>query len=231
MARRRSMKSFQAMSRSGKAGRDGAKRLNRGQTAREAKRGFVLVCEGRITEPRYFRAIRRARAGGGVAVQILEGVGVPMAVAKRAVATAGNGQNRGKKPAGSGDRIWAVFDRDSHPEYEEAVALCERHGVEVARSDPCFELWLILHIEQYDKACSNDDVQRRLEALRPEYGRRGAKTLDFTALMDRVEKAEEHAAAQLQSRRQEGNPFGNPSTTVGRLTRAIREASGSSPPQ
>ena len=152
-----------------------------------------------------------------------------MAVAERAVDASRRQRARGAKRGG--DRVWAVFDRDSHPEYEEAVALCERHGVEVARSDPCFELWLILHIEKYDKPCSNSDAQRRLATLRPEYNRKGAKTADFTDLIRCVEDAEERAAMQLRLREQEGNPFGNPSTTVGRLTRAIREASGSSPPQ
>lgn len=202
--------------------------FERRRSVRDRRRRFVLFCEGRNTEPGYFRAIRRFCAGGVVAIRIVQGLGVPMAVAERAADE--RRQLRARGADRGGDRVWAVFDRDSHPEYEEAAALCERYGVEVARSDPCFELWLILHIEEYDKACGNSDVQRRLETLRPEYNRKGAKTLDFTALMDRVEKAEERAAAQLLSREQQGRPFGNPSTTVGRLTRAIREASGSSLP-
>lgn len=214
--------------RSRKDGRGDPIALERRLSVRDRRRRFVLFCEGLNTEPGYFRAIRRFCAGGAVAIQIAQGLGVPMAVAERAV-----DESRQRRAGAGRDRdcVWAVFDRDDHPEYREAVALCERHGVEVARSDPCFELWLILHVEKYDKACSNSDVQKRLETLRSEYDRKGAKTADFTDLIRRVEDAEERAATQLRLREQEGKPFGNPSTTVGRLTRAIREASGRPPPR
>ena len=67
-------------------------------------------------------------------------------------------------------------------------------------------------------------MQAALEALRPEYDAGGAKTPDCDDLVTRVEQAEQRAETQLQRREQEDNPFGNPSTTVGRLTRAIRGA-------
>ncbi len=120
--------------------------------------------------------------------------------------------------------MWAVFDRDDHPRFDEAVALCKSNGVCVARSDPCFELWLILHERDYDRACTRRDVQRKLASLRPEYDRDGAKTPDCADLIQRVEDAERRAEAQLQRRDEEGAPHGNPSSTAGRLTRAIREA-------
>jgi hypothetical protein len=33
-----------------------------------------------------------------------------------------------------GDQVWAVFDRDEHPNHESAIELCKRSGVGVARS-------------------------------------------------------------------------------------------------
>ena len=123
-----------------------------------------------------------------------------------------------------GDQVWAVFDRDEHPNFDHAVALCRSHGVGVARSDPCFELWLILHEGDYDQPCDRWRVQGELKRRRPEYDGDGAKTPDCGDLVRRVDKAEERAEAQLHRREEEGKPCGNPSTTVGRLTRAIREA-------
>ena len=216
------------MPRRGNAARGDAKNIKRRRRALPSKRGFVLFCEGRNTEPQYFNAIRLAHTGGAAIQPVPVRGGDPVVVTKRAVAE--KKKPRRQNTERSSDQVWVVFDREDHERFEEAVALCRSHDVCVPYSDPCFELWLILHIEKYDKACSNSDVQRRLETLRPEYNRKGAKTLDFTALMDRVEEAEERAAAQLLSREQQGTPFGNPSTTVGQLTRAIREASGSSPP-
>jgi hypothetical protein len=43
-------------------------------------------------------------------------------------------------------------------------------------------------------------------------------------MIARVEDAERRAANQLAQREKEGAPFGAPSTTVGQLTAAIREA-------
>ena len=122
------------------------------------------------------------------------------------------------------DEVWAVFDRDAHPNFSEAVTLCEQKGVKVARSDPCFELWLILHESNYDKACTRRDVQRVLESRRSEYDKDGAKTPDCDALVSHVADAERRGDDQLRRREEEGKPFGNPSTTVGRLARALREA-------
>lgn len=146
-----------------------------------------------------------------------------MTVAERAVDA--KDKHRKQKGPKRCDEFWAVFDRDDHPKYKDAKDLCRRKGICVAYSDPCFELWLILHTEAYDKACTRDDVQKFLENLHSQYDRKGAKKLNFTALMDRVEQAEKRAAELLQRRQQEGKPFGNPSTTVGHLTRAIRDAS------
>lgn len=42
------------------------------------------------------------------------------------------------------DQVWCVFDVD-HFEVAGAVVEARRKGIEVAVSNPCFELWLILH--------------------------------------------------------------------------------------
>ena len=184
-----------------------------------------MFCEGARTEPDYFTAIKRACANTLIAVEIVPAVGVPMTIAERAAEEAQTRRRRrGKRDSfEEGDQIWAVFDRDAHPRFEEAVRLCEQHGVEVARSDPCFELWLILHERDYDRPCDRHEAQREFERLRPEY--------DCDALVRRVEQAERRAEAQLRRREQECTPCGNPSTTVFRLTRAIRGADECARPQ
>ena len=57
------------------------------------------------------------------------------------------------------------MDRDTHPHFDKAMKLCEVEGVRVARSNPCFELWLILHYEHYDRPGTNKDVQRHQQPL------------------------------------------------------------------
>ena len=57
----------------------------------------------------------------------------------------------------------------------------------------------------------------------------GPKTPDCEDLIRRVEDAERRGDEQLRRREEEDNAFGNPSTTVGQLTTAIREAARHAP--
>ncbi|HEY8214760.1 MAG TPA: RloB family protein, partial [Methylocystis sp.] len=156
--------------------------------------------------------------------------GVPMSVAESAVARAkaeGLAKSSRRKPKNSfeeHDQIWAAFDRDRHPRFDEAVALCVSEGVRICRSNPCFEVWLILHETDYDKPDDHKAVCAHLRSLRPEYDPNGSKTCDFDEMIERVERAEARAEKLLTRREDQGAPFGRPSTTAGELTAAIREA-------
>ena len=210
-------------------GRRAIPNLKRGGPRREPKRRFTLFCEGKKTEPAYFKAIKRAYPSAQIEVRIEPGVGVPYTVAKKAVAFAKSEgltrySHRKKDSFEKDDEVWAVFDRDEHPHFQDAVALCEQLGVKVGRSNPCFELWLILHEKDYTQPNSRHQVQRVLQNLRPEYDKNRSKTPDCNELVTRVQVAERRGEQLLQSREQGGDPYGNPSTTVGRLCRAIREA-------
>jgi hypothetical protein len=156
-------------------------------------------------------------------------VGVPYTIAERASERARElglspVRRRRRDSYEEKDEIWAVFDRDKHPRINDAVKLCERHHVGVARSNPCFEIWLILHETDYDRPDSSRAVQGHLRSLRPEYDPSSRKLLDCGELVARIEAAEQRAEAQLARREAEGAPYGPPSTTVFLLTRAIRGA-------
>lgn len=212
-----------------KAGPGAISALKRRGPRREPKRRFTLFCEGRNTEPAYFKAIKRAYPSTQIYVRIERGVGVPHSVAEKAVAFAkseglARNSRRKKDSFEEGDEVWAVFDRDQHPRFQEAVARCEQHGIKLARSNPCFEVWLILHEQDYTKPNTRHQVQKVLQDLRPEYDKKGSKTLDFDDLVTRVQVAEQRGEKLLERCEKGGEPYGNPSTTVGRLCQAIREA-------
>jgi hypothetical protein len=56
---------------------------------------------------------------------------------------------------GAGDQFWLVLDTDhwiegSHlPNLVEVVKRCRQKGISVALSNPCFELWLLLHFADF----------------------------------------------------------------------------------
>ena len=217
-----------------KSGRRSLPDLKRRAARLEPRRRFVLFLEGSRTEPAYFDALRRACRGALIEIEPHPGAGVPHTIAEKAVERAQelglSPRSRRKKGSFEDrDRVWAVFDRDEHPRVDEAVELCRVHNIGVGRSDPCFELWLVLHEQDYDRPNDRHAMHAELKALRPEYDKDGAKTPDCDDLVARVDDAERRGEAQLRRRDLEGNPFGNPSTTVGRLTRAIRAAAQLAP--
>ena len=212
-----------------KRSRRSTPKLKRKNPRLEPKRRFILFCEGENTETEYFKAIRRICSSTLIAVETHGGVGVPYTIAEKAIEKAKSlgltPKSRRKKDSyEERDEVWAVFDRDEHHRFNEAVMKCEQQKVGVARSNPCFELWLILHEQDYDRAEDRHAMQKALAKLRQEYDPDGSKTPDCDDLVKRVEKAERHAERGLRNRETGGDPYGNPSTTVGRLTHAIREA-------
>ncbi|MDE0154153.1 MAG: RloB family protein [Gammaproteobacteria bacterium] len=203
--------------------------IQRRQSRREPKRRFFLFCEGKNTEPAYFHALKLTLTGTLITVETRPGVGVPKTIATEAVKFAQSQgltkkSRRKKNSFEENDEVWAVFDRDDHPNFDEAVSQCEANGVGVARSNPCFELWLILHERDYDRFDHRAAVQRELKKLRPEYDKRRGKIPDCDDLVTRVELAEERGKVLIERREEERKPHGNPSTTVGMLTCAIRIA-------
>lgn len=129
------------------------------------------------------------------------------------------------------DQIWAVFDKDDHPRFDEAVRLCEEKRVGVARSNPCFEVWLILHRADYDRPDHRDDVQTHLRSLCPEYDPGKGKLTDCRRLLGNLNEALHRARVQLNRRLNEGAAFGPPSTTVVDLIEAIQDAARLSAPK
>lgn len=206
--------------------------IRRQKSSRESKRHFFLFCEGKNTEPAYFSALKQTLTGALITVETKPGVGVPKTIATAAVNFAKSHgmtktSRRKRNSFEENDEVWAVFDRDEHPNYDEAISLCQANNVRVARSNPCFELWLILHERDYDRPDHRHAVQRKLKELRPEYDNRKRKIPDCDDLVTRVESAEERGKVLVERREEEGDPYGNPSTTVGILTRAIRIANES----
>lgn len=229
MGRYHSRARFPLLARSSRGRHRSVPDLKRSRPHREPKRRFILFCEGKKTEPAYFDAIKRACSSALIDVEIVPAVGVPYTIAESASQRArseglARSSRRRMNSFEETDQVWAVFDRDEHPRFNDAVMLCNQVGVHVARSNPCFELWLILHEQDHDRYETRQATQKLLEQIRPDYAREHGKAPNCDDLVTRVEQAEQRAQAQLARREDSGIPFGNPSTTVGHLTFQIREA-------
>lgn len=190
---------------------------------------FILICEGGNTEPAYFEALKQRHSNALISIEYDAPAGVPITIKDKVKARMSElVKERKHNPSARNDTVWAVFDRDEHLKVAEAIAGCEGAGAQVAYSNPCFEVWLILHHEDYHASDDHHQVQKRYEALDSSYDPTGSKVPNCGVLMDRVEIAEQRAENQCKCRDDEGARLGRPSTTVYKLTQAIREAAKNS---
>lgn len=197
--------------------------LKRRRAIRDPKQRFLIVCEGKNAEPRYFRALERL---SNTIIDVIAAAGTPDAIAKIAIREAEKrgviGRHRGKLAwYERTDEVWAVFDRDEHDHYEDAIRLCEENKICVGRSNPCFEIWLILHFQDFQKPDGRDAVLAHLCDIYPSYKAGKGREADFDQIIQNLDGAEKRAEAQLAKRKEEGSDFGPPSTTVFQLTKSI----------
>jgi len=197
--------------------------LKRRVAFRSPKIRITVVCEGKLTEPEYLTKLAR-HCGALITIDLIieRAAGVPMSVVDRAI------QLLPKKRVGKmdsfseRDQIWAVFDQDEHPRVAEAINKAETAGILVGYSNPCFELWLVLHFHDWNRPVHRNEIQTELCKLMPKYNPKKSKTVDFDAIKDGVPEAESRAKMLEHYRIAEGDSRGNPSTTFFKLTSQIR---------
>lgn len=189
------------------------------------RKKFILIAEGKNTEPDYFRAVQTFYRGTLIDIEIVDAAGVPKTIAEKAIVAKKTLKADSKHASWKQhDEVWAIFDRDEHPHVNDALHLCEQHGVGIAFSNTCFELWLILHFEDFNNLDDRHKVQKHLKKLCPEYDPSKGKRPNCEALMEYIPSAEARGYRQMQEREKEGDRWARPVTTVGELTAAIRRA-------
>lgn len=145
-------------------------RKDRLRSRKQAPANYLIVCEGKKTEPNYFNGLKRKineKYGRKVDVLIpnidVKGTGMnTTSLVKYAEKTV----NHANKVYG---QVWVVFDKDdySDEQFDEAVHNCNYN---VAWSNPNFELWLLAHFKKVNRYISKDDV---LEELNREFIKNG----------------------------------------------------------
>lgn len=123
-----------------------ARDLVRRQSSRESYDRVLVVCEGSKTEPNYLRELVDCLKLSSANVEVDGDSGSsPISVVQHA-----RRRNREERDKGDTyDRVFCVFDKDTHASYSQAVsesAISRPAGVfQAVPSVPCFEYWLLLH--------------------------------------------------------------------------------------
>lgn len=162
------------------------RQLRRKVTKEGRRAGYariLIVTEGSKTEPLYLEEIRAAYQLHSANVEVQPGqLGTaPIQVVRHAKQLFEEGDlQKGIRPR-SFDRVYAVFDRDDHDSYFDALNRAKALdgklrnddrqpvGFKAIASIPSFELWLLLHHEDVHAPIHRDEVMARLRQHIPGY--------------------------------------------------------------
>jgi hypothetical protein len=173
--------------------------LRRKPPIRELYDRILIVCEGKKTEPNYFEEIRKQARIPTAHICVLHSqLGTqPSQVVEYAVT-----QFNEKKKAF--EKVFAVFDRDDHTSYANAIARAESLDGKLENDEkkqvifkaivsvPSFELWLLLHYADIQSFHHRDRILYRLREHIPDYekGRYGLYALTQSLLIEATGRAE-----------------------------------------
>ena len=203
-------------------------RKDRLKSKRQAPANYLIVCEGKKTEPNYFNGLKK---------QINEKYGNKVDVLIPSIEVKGTGMNTTslvkytQKTVNHANKVygqvWVVFDKDdySDEQFNKAIENCD---YQVAWSNPNFELWLLSHLKKVNKYVSKDKV---LDELNREFQKNGLGNYNKNAsdIFEKVTKdGKLHTAIENCKQMEELNKNGqaserNPMTKVYKVVDGLKE--------
>lgn len=148
--------------------------LQRKHASRSAKKRILIVCEGKKTEPNYFKSFPIT----SVKVEIF-GDGFNT---KSLVVYAKKKSDQAKREKLPYDQVWCVFDRDSFSgeQFNTAIQMAKSYSFRVAYSNEAFELWYVLHFEHLTVGLSRGRyIEKLTQYLEKEYKKNSSEMYDI----------------------------------------------------
>jgi hypothetical protein len=194
----------------------GGKALKRTAAKRPELRTIMVFCEGVNSEPDYVRALKKLphiAENTALDLRIHPEQGVPLTLVTRAIE---------HKRDPEIDECWCLFDVEwpqHHPNLLEAVKLATSNNINLAVSNPCFELWLILHFQDHYGFVHTGPLQKLSRSLD---GRSG-KRIEASIYMPLRKKAARRAKNLDMRHDRDDTPFphDNPSSGMYKFLRAL----------
>ena len=191
------------------------KRLN---PRRTIKKTYLIVTNGEVTEPQYFQSYKFPN------LKIVHYGGSPLETMRKAVKIAGEQRKAQAKYA----NVWVIVDKDNYKEteFQQARKLAKQKNIDLIVSVPCFEIWLLWHLQECGSYLTTPQAQERFEqalsAILPaDQVRKRKKTEKSRKYLPndfpykQWEKAKERNDKIVRSK---GKLYPNPSSPVGEIT-------------
>ena len=200
--------------------RDRERRPARRDSYKDSKPIILIVTEGEVTEPEYLNGFVRAIKNSRVHIEVRGGVGVPKTIVEFAKERKREAEKRARREKDDNllyDEVWCVFDFDEHPNIPDAKQMARDNCIELAMSNPCFELWLWLHFADQPGMQHRDNMQRMMKQHIRNYDKH-VNYSDYAAGYDEAVKRASRLDTYAKLDNDEGR---NPTTGVYRLTESI----------
>lgn len=204
------------------------------EARRAAYSRVLIVTEGSKTEPHYFKEIQTAYDLHSANVQVRPGqLGTaPIQVVRYAQQLFEKGDLHKRIAPRVFDQVYAVFDRDDHGSYHDALKLAasldgrlkndnqQLIPFKAIASVPCFELWLLLHFEDIQAPIHRDKVMQRLRKPEnlPGYEKGEGGAFAFTRHLLEIATQRADALAGKFTAYDEPEPYTAVGQLVARLT-------------
>ena len=175
--------------------------LDRNKPVKTEKPTILIVCEGKNTEPSYFRQFKLSSA-------TIEPVGEgynTISLVNRTIQL-----SREKKY----DQVWCVFDKDDFDpnDFNNAITIAQANDFKVAYSNQAFEYWIILHFEDHQGGGMHrdnygDKINDYLKPFAVKYDEKGGKTIseDFFELLSGTDEKTRKGRTKLAIERAKRN--------------------------
>jgi len=138
-----------------------------------------IFCEGEKTEPNYLKGYLERFFSTNRRLKVIKieptNKNTPKQLVEEAI--------KKQKYCPDGDSFWVVYDRESEQKYSDnlhaqAYNKAQKHNIDVALSNVCFEAWLLLHFTSSSAPYNCYDDLRKKSNLRAECKKRGVKDYD-----------------------------------------------------
>lgn len=200
-------------------------KLDRTRKAKKVLPYILIVCEGKKTEPNYFKWYRD-NCKQFINIEIFGEGKNTTSLVKETIHIRRQIQ---KDMNIKFDQVWCVFDKDSFTNdiYNGAFELCKNSDIRPAYSNECFEIWYLLHFNYYNTGMSRTEAFSKLDQILQErYKIRYEKNLDrMYTLLESLQVDAIKRAYQLEKCCENKHILHhqNPSTTVHKLVEELNK--------
>ncbi|MDP3433824.1 MAG: RloB family protein [Bacteroidota bacterium] len=199
---------------------------------REIRNLFHIFCEGENTEPEYFKSFPINTETKITAIGL--GRSKTALVEKAIDLLAKEGLMKRQANFDADRQLWVVFDYDFRGDFNEAgdfnnaIELAQKKGIQVAYSNDSFELWFVLHYQFQTSALTRNEYYHILSSkLNCNYEEEG-KAKQFTQSLYQIFLLDQPQAIQNARRLHESKLLisycdQNPCTTVYKLVEELNK--------